>query len=295
MNLFKSGLLPQTGSLVRISGGEYRTQQNTTLMAKIAIVIYSLYEHVAKLAEEVKAGIELSGNTAEIYQVPETLPNELLESMHAPAKRGYPIVKISDLTSSDGILFGVPTRFGSMPSQMKSFLDSTGGEWAKGGLYHKPCGVFVSTGSGGGRETTIFSMLSTIAHHGMQYVPLGYAKAFGELTNINELQGASPWGAGTVAASDGSRSPSENDLKIARIQGEEFAKFVSSECKETAAAKETTETKETSETKETTENKAAPAKTTTKTTAKTTAKAETPAKKRNPVSRFFSKLGKLFD
>ncbi|TID30141.1 hypothetical protein CANINC_001303 [Pichia inconspicua] len=266
-------------------------------MAKIAIIIYSLYHHVATLAESVKAGIESAGHEATIYQVPETLPEETLTILHAPPKKDYPIATTEILTSADGVIFGVPTRFGSMPSQIKSFIDATGGAWASGALYHKPVGVFVSTGSGGGRETTVFSLLSTFAHHGMQYVPLGYAKAFGELTNLDELQGASPWGAGTVAASDGSRQPTENDLKIAKIQGVEFATFVGNE-KNVKAQEEPVKEQSTTE-QSVKEQSKATAKPATKAQAKAPAaqsKTTTTAeKKRNPVSRFFSKLGKLFD
>ncbi|GMM29744.1 flavodoxin-like fold family protein [Martiniozyma asiatica (nom. inval.)] len=195
-------------------------------MANIAIVIYSMYHHIATMAESVKKGVEATGATATIYQVAETLPEEVLAKMHAPAKPDYPIATADVIAAADGVLFGVPTRFGSMPAQMKAFIDTTGGLWASGGLYGKPAGVFVSTGTGGGNEMTIVSLLSTLAHQGMIYVPLGYAKAFGELTNLDETHGGSPWGAGTIAGGDGSRQPSELELKVATIQGEEFAKVV---------------------------------------------------------------------
>ncbi|VEU19328.1 DEKNAAC100847 [Brettanomyces naardenensis] len=193
-------------------------------MAKIAIIIYSLYHHIAKLAEAAKAGVEASGSTAEIFQVPETLPAEILKILHAPARPDYPIATLDSLEKYDGILFGIPTRFGNMPAQLKSFIDGTGALWASGALYHKPAGIFVSTGTGSGNELTVVNTLSTLAHHGMIFVPLGYAKASTELTNITETHGGSAWGAGTIAAGDGSRQPSELELSLAKIQGEEFAK-----------------------------------------------------------------------
>jgi NAD(P)H dehydrogenase (quinone) len=69
--------------------------------------------------------------------------------------------------------------------------------------------------------------MSTLAHHGIIYVPLGYGKSFGQLTNLNEVHGGSPWGAGTYAGGDGSRQPTALELEIATIQGEAFATTVS--------------------------------------------------------------------
>ena len=181
---------------------------------------------MATLAEAVKEGIESTGNNATIYQVKETLPEEVLQKMYAPAKPDYPIATIEDLTEADGILFGVPTRFGAFPSQLKEFIDSMGGVWSSGALYHKPSGVFTSTGTGGGQETTIVSLLSTFAHHGMLYVPLGYKETMEDLRNVEDVNGGSAWGAATLANSDGSRQPSELELKVARAQGSEFGRAV---------------------------------------------------------------------
>jgi NAD(P)H dehydrogenase (quinone) len=64
--------------------------------------------------------------------------------------------------------------------------------------------------------------MSTFAHHGINYVPFGYSKAFGQLTDLTEVHGGSPWGAGTFAGSDGSRQPSAKELEIATIQGKAF-------------------------------------------------------------------------
>ncbi|GAV30197.1 hypothetical protein PMKS-003706 [Pichia membranifaciens] len=196
-------------------------------MANIAIVIYSMYHHVATLAEEVKKGVESSGNKATIYQVAETLSEEILAKMYAPAKPDYPIATPNILAEADGIIFGFPTRFGNLPAQMKAFIDATGSLWQNGSLHHKPAGVFISTGTGGGNEITIVNLLSTLAHHGMIYVPLGFAPVFGELTNLDEVHGGSAWGAGTIAGPDGSRKPTALELKLAFTQGAEFGKVVS--------------------------------------------------------------------
>lgn len=194
---------------------------------KVAIIIYSLYHHVATLAEAQKKGVEAAGGTAEIFQVPETLSEDVLQKMHAPGKPNYPIATLDTLTGYDAFLFGVPTRFGNYPAQWKAFWDSTGGLWAQGSLYGKPAAFFVSTGTpGGGQETTIVNALSVLVHHGMIYVPLGYAKAFAQITSLDEPHGSSPYGAGAFAGPDGSRQPSALELEISEIQGKAFYETV---------------------------------------------------------------------
>jgi NAD(P)H dehydrogenase (quinone) len=82
----------------------------------------------------------------------------------------------------------------------QSFVDSTGGLWQTGALSGKFAGVFISTGTmGGGQEATAIAALSTFAHHGLNYVPLGYKHAFPILADLSEVRGGSPWGAGTFA------------------------------------------------------------------------------------------------
>ena len=88
-------------------------------------------------------------------------------------------------------------------------------------------GVFISTGTlGGGQESTALAAMSTLAHHGIIYVPFGYAKAFGTMSDLSEVHGGSPWGAGTFSGGDGSRQPSAKELESAEVQGEVFAQTV---------------------------------------------------------------------
>jgi NAD(P)H dehydrogenase (quinone) len=195
-------------------------------MAKVYIVIYSLYHHIYTLAQEVEKGLEASGVEAKIFQVPETLSEEILTKMHAPAKPDVPVITAEQLAEADGFLFGIPTRFGTMPSQMKAFLDSTGGLWASGALAGKFAGTFFSTGSQhAGQETTAFTTITYFAHHGMLYVPLGFANT--HLFDNSEVVGGSPYGAGTVTNSDGTRPISKKELEIAHTQGENFGKTIS--------------------------------------------------------------------
>jgi NAD(P)H dehydrogenase (quinone) len=193
---------------------------------KTAIIIYSLYNHVYTLSKAVKLGVEAAGATADVFQIPETLSPEILTKMHAPAKPDLPIATAETLKEYDAFLFGIPTRYGNFPAQWKTFWDTTGGLWASGALRGKYAGVFVSTGTpGGGQEATVMNSLSTLAHHGIVFVPLGYAHP--EQANLTEVHGGSPWGAGTFAGADGSRKVTDLELSIAKTQGEEFIKIAS--------------------------------------------------------------------
>jgi len=195
---------------------------------KAAIVFYSLYGHIKALAEAEKEGLKKAGIDADIYQVAETLPQEVLTKMHAPPKSDYPVIDAKTLESYDAFLFGIPTRYGNFPAQWKTFWDTTGGQWGSGAFWGKYAGIFVSSASpGGGQESTVIAALSTLTHHGIVYVPLGYKPVFGQLTNVSEVRGGSPWGAGTFAGADGSRSPSALELEVATIQGESFGKALS--------------------------------------------------------------------
>ena len=147
--------------------------------------------------------------------------------MRALEKPDYPVITPEILATYDAFLFGIPTRFGNFPAQWKAFWDSTGGLWAAGALSGKYAGVFVTVGTqGGGQEETIQNSLSTLAHHGINFVPLGYGNAFPLLNNMEEIHGGSPWGAGAFAGVDNLRKPSALELEIARIQGKTFAEYL---------------------------------------------------------------------
>ncbi|KAI8640088.1 NAD(P)H:quinone oxidoreductase, type IV [Parasitella parasitica] len=195
------------------------------MAATVYIVIYTLYHHIYKLAVEIQKGLEAQGVTVKVFQVQETLSDDILQKMHAPAKPDLPIITVDQLTEADGIIFGIPTRFGTMPAQLKALLDATGKLWATGALAGKFAGTFFCTASQhGGQETTALTTVTYFAHHGMIYVPFGFASA--HLFDNSEVVGGSAYGAGTVANGDGSRQPTEKELEIARNQGENFGKVI---------------------------------------------------------------------
>lgn len=205
------------------------------LMIKVQIVFYSMYGHVYQLAEAVAEGARGVANTeAALYQVAELIPDNVLEKSGAKAARKVfahiPVAQPDKLADADAIIFGTPTRFGNMCAQMRNFLDQTGSLWAKGALIGKVGSVFASTGTQhGGQETTITSFHSTLLHHGMIIVGVPYSQQ--GLLNMKEITGGTPYGATTLAGADGSRQPSENELAIARFQGQHVAEIAGKLCR----------------------------------------------------------------
>jgi NAD(P)H dehydrogenase (quinone) len=194
-------------------------------MTNLLILYYSMYGHVETLAKAVAEGARsVEGVHVTIKRVPELIPEEAARKAGAKLDQEAPIATIDELASYDAIIFGTPTRFGNMAAQMRNFLDQTGGLWMKGALIGKIGSVFTSTATQhGGQETTITSFHSTLLHHGMVIVGVPYSCQ--ALLNMNEITGGSPYGAGTLASADGSRQPSQNELTIARFQGEHVAKI----------------------------------------------------------------------
>ncbi|GFP83940.1 probable NAD(P)H dehydrogenase (quinone) fqr1-like 1 [Phtheirospermum japonicum] len=165
------------------------------MATKVYIVYYSTYGHVERLAQEIKRGAESVENVeAKLWQVPETLSDEILGKMGAPPKSDVPVITPNELAEADGFIFGFPTRFGMMAAQFKAFLDSTGGLWRTQALAGKPAGIFCSTGTqGGGQETTALTAITQLTHHGMIFVPIGYTFGAG-MSEMEKIKGGSPYG-----------------------------------------------------------------------------------------------------
>ncbi|NGX17407.1 NAD(P)H:quinone oxidoreductase [Wenzhouxiangella sp. XN24] len=194
-------------------------------MTKILVIYYSMYGHVETMAEAIAAGARsVDGTEVVIRRVPELMPEEVAREAGAKLDQAAKIAKVDELADYDAIIFGTPTRYGNMCSQMRNFLDQTGSLWAKGTLVGKIGSVFTSTATQhGGQETTLTSFHTTLLHLGMVVVGVPYAAS--ELSEMDEISGGTPYGASTMAGSDGSRQPSKNELAIARFQGEHVAKL----------------------------------------------------------------------
>ncbi|ANQ86131.1 NAD(P)H:quinone oxidoreductase [Azoarcus olearius] len=193
-------------------------------MAKVLVLYYSSYGHIEKMAEAVAAGARDAGAEVTIKRVPELVPEEVARKSGMKLDQPAPVATVGELPDYDAIIFGTPTRFGNMASQMRNFLDQTGGLWMSGKLVGKVGSVFASTATQhGGQETTITSFHTTLLHHGMVIVGLPYTEA--RQMNMDEITGGSPYGATTLAKGDGTRQPSENELAMARFQGGHVAKI----------------------------------------------------------------------
>lgn len=194
-------------------------------MAKILVLYYSMYGHIETMANAVAEGVRsVEGTEVIIKRVPELMPEDVARKVGAKLDQVAPIATVDELPNYDAIIFGTPTRFGNMCAQMRNFLDQTGRLWLSGGLIGKVGSVFTSTGTQhGGQETTITSFHTTLLHHGMIIVGVPYSCQ--EIMNMNEITGGSPYGASTLAGSDGSRQPSDNEITIARFQGVHVAKI----------------------------------------------------------------------
>jgi NAD(P)H dehydrogenase (quinone) len=192
-------------------------------MTKILVLYYSMYGHIETMANSVADGARgVPGTEVTVKRVPETMNEEAFRNAGGKADQAAPVATVQELADYDAIIIGTPTRFGNMAGQMRTFLDQTGGLWAKGALAGKIASVFTSTGTGGGQEMTITSTWTTLAHHGMIIVPIGYTNP--ALFDISQVGGGTPYGASTIAGGDGSRQPDERELGIAKHQGEYVAK-----------------------------------------------------------------------
>lgn len=199
------------------------------MITEIKIIFYSMYGHIYQLTEAVAKGArEVKDTNVEIYRVPELVPDDVLEKSGAKAAQKsfehIPIIKVDQLTAADALIFGTPTRYGNMCSQMKNFIDQTGGLWGKNALVGKVGSVYTSTATQhGGQETTITSFHTVLFHLGLIVVGVPYSEK--GLLNMNEISGGTPYGASTLAGGDGKRMPSENELSIARHQGKHVAEI----------------------------------------------------------------------
>jgi len=193
-------------------------------MSKLLVLYYSMYGHIETMSAAIAEGARsVEGVEVTLKRVPETMPPEVAAKYGAKLDQAAPVASPKELSDYDGIIFGTPTRFGNMAAQMRNFLDQTGSLWMSGALVGKVASVFTSTGTGGGNESTILTFIPTLLHHGMIYVGLPYSCP--ELTDISELKGGSPYGAGTIAGADGSRTPSTKELAMARFQGKHVAEI----------------------------------------------------------------------
>ena len=193
-------------------------------MSKILVLYHSTYGHIEQMAHAVAEGARrVEGAEVDVRRVPETVPVEVARSAGYKLEQEAPIATVDELVNYDAIIIGAGTRFGTAASQMRAFLDQTGGLWAQGKLVGKVGGAFTASATQhGGQETTFGGLHNFFLHHGMLVAGLPYA--FAGQMNMDEIVGGSPYGATTLTKGDGSRMPSQIELDGARFQGEFIAR-----------------------------------------------------------------------
>ncbi|HEU0013998.1 MAG TPA: NAD(P)H:quinone oxidoreductase [Longimicrobium sp.] len=200
------------------------------MAAKVLVAYYSTYGHIWKMAQAVVEGAEsVSGAEVRLRRIPEleearrVLSAQEFYVQVQKQMEHIPEATQDDLRWADGIAWGIPTRFGNMPAQVKQFLDTLGGMWMQGELEDKAAGIFTSTATiHGGQESTILTSLVPLLHLGMVIVGTPYGQNPQILTT--DGIGGSPYGPGTLAGGDGSRQPVEEELVTARNLGSRLAK-----------------------------------------------------------------------
>lgn len=168
------------GILSKLFGNSTKKETENMTNVKLAVIYYSSSGTNYQLAQWAEQGAKEVGAEVKILKVPETAPQAAIESnpawkAHVEATKDVPEVKLDDLEWADAIIFSVPTRFGNMPSQMKQFLDTTGGLWFNGKLVNKVVSAMTSAqNSHGGQEATILSLYTTMHHWGALVASPGY-------------------------------------------------------------------------------------------------------------------------
>ena len=147
---------------------------------KLAVVYYSSTGTIHGMAERIAQAGEKAGAEVRLRQVPELAPQEAIASnaawsQHFDRTKDEPKATADDIVWADAVLFGTPTRYGNVASQLKQFLDTLGPQWQQGLLADKPyAGFTASMTAHGGQESTLLALYNTIYHFGGIVVAPGY-------------------------------------------------------------------------------------------------------------------------
>ncbi|MCM3575927.1 MULTISPECIES: NAD(P)H:quinone oxidoreductase [Mesobacillus] len=172
-------------------------------MVKLAVIFYSMGGTNVQLSKWAAEGAKEAGAEVKVFKVKELAPESAIEGNEAwkatvEATKDIPEVTPDDLEWADAIIFSVPTRFGNMPSQMKQFLDTTGGLWAQGKLVNKVVSAMSSAQNPhGGQEATILSLYTTMYHWGAIVAAPGYSDP------VTFAAGGNPYGTSVTVDQDG--------------------------------------------------------------------------------------------
>ena len=177
---------------------------------KVSVIYYSATGSVHALAEQAVEAAEKAGAEVRLRKVQELAPKEAIAanegwSKHALETEDVPVASADDVVWADAVVFGTPTRYGTVAAQLKQFLDTLGPQWAQGQLADKVYTGFVSTGTAhGGQESTLLALYNSVYHFGGIIVPPGY-------TDPSKFVDGNPYGASHISA-NGANPPQEQDL-----------------------------------------------------------------------------------
>ena len=195
----------------------------------IYVVFYSEHGHVYRLAQAIAEGAQsVDGASVKLFQTEKLIPDEVLERSGALEPRKLfahvPVITAWELAGADAVIFGTPAKFGMMAAPMRNLLDQTGPLWADGALLGKLGSVFTSTTTRhGGQESTVTSFHVTLLHLGMIIVGVPYCE--NRLLSMDAVSGGNPYGAATIVGADDDHRPSDNEVGIARFQGQHVAEI----------------------------------------------------------------------
>lgn len=196
------------------------------MAVKIAVVYYSSTGHNYRLAKAAMAGAEEAGAEVRLRKAQELAPKEVIEGSpdwkkHAEETADIPVATGADLEWADGFIFGTPSRFGGVASQLKQFIDTTGGLWAQGKMANKVAAGFTSAQNlHGGQEVTLLSLYTTFYHWGCFIVPPGFTD------QAVFDSGGNPYGLSATAGEPG-QELDEAVLRGARYLGKRVATVAS--------------------------------------------------------------------
>ncbi|WP_425248770.1 Atu1372/SO_1960 family protein [Chryseobacterium metallicongregator] len=192
---------------------------NTQIMAqnkaKILVLIHSDNGGTYELAKEIAKGVESENNAVPYIK--------LVKASQNPTLKNLPVATVDELTSYDGIAFGSPVYFGNISTGMSEFLSKTVQLWTNHALEGVPATVFMSAGSGAGKELALQAFWNSLAVHGMVLVSNGIRGT--EELNKAIPQGNTVLGITSMASLKDVERPTKGERNIAELQGRNFAKI----------------------------------------------------------------------
>jgi len=183
--------------------------------AKVLVLIHSDNGGTYELAKEIAKGIESDKNATAIIKQVKTSQNQKLKDV--------PVATVEELPTYDGIAFGSPVYFGNISTGMSEFLSKTVNLWTNHSLEGMPATVFMSAGSGAGKELALQAFWNSLTVHGMVMVSNGIRGT--ESINKAIPQGNTVLGVTSMASLKDVERPTKDERNLAELQGKNFAKI----------------------------------------------------------------------